>query len=265
MKIANRTFVLSGGASGLGLATARHFLQADAYVAILDRSSVPALDESISNSDHPRLLCLQIDLEHVEGISDAVERVVAWSKSTGAHLGGVVNCAGIAEAEQTVTRRGQPHSVELWNRIITINLNGTFHLTRFVAKHLVLVPPEGPDGERGVIIMVSSTVAYEGQPGQIAYAAAKGAIRSMTLPMARDMARYGVRVVSLAPGPFKTPMTGQFTKIWTDKLENEAVLFPKRYGAPEEFASTVKWVVECPYINGETYKLTGGLRVPAAL
>ncbi|KAJ3865341.1 hypothetical protein EV359DRAFT_72474 [Lentinula novae-zelandiae] len=112
------------------------------------------------------------------------------------------------------------------------------------------------DGERGVIVMIASTVAYEGQAGQIAYAASKGAIRSMTLPMARDMSRYGVRVVTIAPGPFKTPMT---------RLEKEAVLFPKRYGMPEEFAATVRWILECPYVNGETFKLTGGTRVPAML
>ncbi|KAJ3767710.1 hypothetical protein FB446DRAFT_315671 [Lentinula raphanica] len=203
-----------------------------------------------------------------------------------------------------------------------------------VAKHLVTVPREYElpkaegdigkddatvtDGERGVIIMVASTVAYEGQAGQIAYAASKGAIRSMTLPMARDMSRYGVRVVSIAPGPFKTPMTGmsfhtcilsvisitgllglpagttsdhspdatpcgilhfevsicssffcippgQFSRTMTDRLEKEAVLFPKRYGTPDEFAATVRWILECSYVNGETLKLTGGARVPAML
>ncbi|KIK62014.1 hypothetical protein GYMLUDRAFT_73014 [Collybiopsis luxurians FD-317 M1] len=270
MKIADRTFVVSGGASGLGLATVKHLLQANAYVAALDKSPIPSLPLDLTKSTHvqSRLLSLEVDLQHVEQIEDAVERVVAWSKSTGADLGGVVNCAGIAAAELTVTRRGQPHSTETWNRVMAIHLNGTFHLTRLVAQHLILVPrEEGPesDGERGVIVMVSSTVAYEGQSGQIAYAAAKGAIRSMTLPMARDMARHGVRVVSLAPGPFKTPMTGQFSRQLTERLEKEVVLFPKRYGVPEEFASTVKWVLECPYVNGETYKLTGGTRVPALL
>ncbi|EEB94191.1 hypothetical protein MPER_07034, partial [Moniliophthora perniciosa FA553] len=121
------------------------------------------------------------------------------------------------------------------------------------------------DAERGVIVMISSTVAYEGLVGQIAYAASKGAIRSMTLPMARDLARYNVRVVTLAPGPFTTPMTGQFTPKVTEGLHRDAVLYPRRYGKAEEFAHTVKWILECPYINGENYKLTGGLRVPGRL
>ncbi|KAJ3820400.1 hypothetical protein F5880DRAFT_964739 [Lentinula raphanica] len=123
-----------------------------------------------------------------------------------------------------------------------------------VAKHLVTVPREYelPKAE-GDIGKDDATVT---DAGQIAYAASKGAIRSMTLPMARDMSRYGVRVVSIAPGPFKTPMTGQFSRTMTDRLEKEAVLFPKRYGTPDEFAATVRWILECSYVNGETLKLT---------
>jgi len=261
MKVANRTFVISGGSSGLGLATAEDLLQAEAYVAVLDISPMPS-----SYSLQSRLLYIEMDITKVEQVESAVEQVAAWSKSTGAHLGGVINGAGIAMAEMTVNLRGKAHSTQLWDKVIGVNLTGTFHLTRLVAKHLITVPREqGPDGERGVIIMISSTVAYEGQAGQIAYAASKGAIRSMTLPMARDLARYGVRVVSIAPGPFKTPMTAQFAQSMTDRLERDAVLFPKRYGTSTEFAGTVRFILEIPYINGETYKLTGGTRVPAML
>ncbi|KAJ3786490.1 3-hydroxy-acyl-CoA-dehydrogenase [Lentinula aff. detonsa] len=289
MKISNRTFVVSGGSSGLGLATVRDLLQGNAYVAVLDLSSVPSdliADEGSSNNiQKRRLLYIKMDVTQEDQVESAVDRVVEWSKSTGAHLGGVINGAGIAAAELTINRRGQPHSTRTWDRVLAVNLTGTFHLTRLVAKHLVTVPREyqllqtegaageskgaegmeESDGERGVIVMIASTVAYEGQAGQIAYAASKGAIRSMTLPMARDMSRYGVRVVSIAPGPFKTPMTGQFSQSMTSRLEKEAVLFPKRYGTPEEFAATVRWILECAYVNGETLKLTGGTRVPTML
>ncbi|KAJ3756196.1 3-hydroxyacyl-CoA dehydrogenase [Lentinula raphanica] len=321
MKISNRTFVVSGGSSGLGLATVKDLLHGHAYVAVLDLSPLPpgfATDEegSSDNVKQARLLFVKTDVTREDEVEYAVDRVVDWSKSTGAHLGGVINGAGTAAAELTINRGGQPHSTRTWDRVLGVNLTGTFHLTRMVAKHLVTVPREYElpkaegdigkddatvtDGERGVIIMVASTVAYEGQAGQIAYAASKGAIRSMTLPMARDMSRYGVRVVSIAPGPFKTPMTGmsfhtcilsvisitgllglpagttsdhlpdatpcgQFSRTMTDRLEKEAVLFPKRYGTPDEFAATVRWILECSYVNGETLKLTGGARVPAML
>lgn len=163
-----------------------------------------------------------------------------------------------------------------------MNLTGTFNLTRLAVKHLINVPAEeGADGERGVIIMVGSTVAVsfpcpskapisflpsttqnEGQQGQIAYAASKGAIRSMTLPMARDLSRHSIRVVTISPSPFITPMTSQFTPATAHNIQSQGLLFPKRYGLPCEFAKTVRWILECPYVNGETIDLTGGTRVP---
>ncbi|KAJ3813476.1 3-hydroxy-acyl-CoA-dehydrogenase [Lentinula aff. lateritia] len=267
----------------LGLATVQELLRCDAYVAVLDLSPISAELVSDDASQNSRVLYIETDVTQEDRVESAVARVVEWTKSTGAHLGGVINGAGIAVAELTINRRGEPHSTRTWDRVLGINLTGTFYLTRLVAKHLVTVPREyeleeiasereeeammmkESDGERGVIVMIASTVAYEGQAGQIAYAASKGAIRSMTLPMARDMSRYGVRVVTIAPGPFKTPMTGQFSQSMTDRLEKEAVLFPRRYGMPEEFAATVRWILECPYVNGETFKLTGGARVPAML
>ncbi|KAK7033899.1 hypothetical protein VNI00_012523 [Paramarasmius palmivorus] len=215
MKIENRTFVVSGGSSGLGLATVRELLSAQGYVAILDRKTPPSLDEIArdGSSDRSHLLFVEMNILKVEEVESAVEKVVSWSKETGAHLGGLINGAGVAEAEVLINLNGVPHSERLWNRVIGINLNGTFHLTRLLVPHLIHVPPEDTaDAERGVVVMISSTVAvsdYEGLVGQIAYAASKGAIRSMTLPMARDLARYNIRTVTLAPGPFTTPMTSQ--------------------------------------------------------
>ena len=179
----------------------------------------------------------------------------------------------------------------MWNFAIDVNLTGTFNLTRIACKHLVKVPPEDPDGERGVVVLVASSAAvrfifraslflclfsstgtnyvsvipqFEGQPGQVAYAAAKGALVSMTLPMARDLERYGIRVVTIAPGPFITPMTSVMNKKTQESITRE-LLFPRRMGEPREFAQTVKWILECPYVNGETIRLSGGGRLPGKL
>ncbi|KAK1224652.1 hypothetical protein PQX77_012397 [Marasmius sp. AFHP31] len=266
MKINNRTFIISGGSSGLGLATARDILSSKGYVAILDRKPFPNVSGDELEPSTSRLLYINVDITDVAKVSDAVETVASWTHRTGARLGGVINCAGIGTPELLVSSKGVPHSQSHWDRIVGVNLHGTFHLTRFAAKHLVLVPPEEtPDRERGVVIMVSSTVAYEGLAGQTAYAASKGAICSMTLPMARDLARHNIRVVTLVPGPFATPLTDQFGAKIAEELHRDAVLYPRRYGRPEEFAQTVKWVVECPIINGENLKVTGGTRMPSKM
>ncbi len=174
----------------------------------------------------------------------------------------------------------------MWNFALAINLTGTFNLTRIACKYLVNVPPEGPDGERGVVVMVASSAAvsprlvshrstplvdiipvvlqFEGQPGQTAYAATKGALVSMTLPMARDLERFGIRVLTIAPGAFITPMTSVLVKKVHETIARD-LLFPRRMGEPHEFAQTVKWILECPYVNGETIRLSGGSRLPGKL
>ncbi|KAJ7708981.1 short chain type dehydrogenase [Mycena rosella] len=259
MKVENRTFIVSGGASGLGLATVRDLINANAHAVIVDRATP---QESFPAD---RVLFIRTDITQVEEVARAVADAVAWTEQTGALLGGVINCAGVGFDEATIDARGKPHSPENWDLHLAVNLTGAFNLTRLTLEHLVRVPPEERDGERGVVILVSSTAAYEGMPSTIAYAATKGAIRAMALPMARDTARFGVRVVTLAPGPFVTPMTGQ----WTDKVASgmtkNGLLFPQRYGEPHEFATTVRWVLECAYINGENIKMTGGGRLPARL
>ena len=163
-------------------------------------------------------------------------------------------------------------------------MTGTFNLTRIACKYLVKVPPERPDGERGVVVMVASSAAvrprfiprstlsdaipfvsqFEGQTGQTAYAATKGALVSMTLPMARDLERFGIRVVTVAPGAFITPMMNVTTKRVQESISRD-LLFPRRMGQPNEFAQTVKWILECPYVNGETIRLSGGSRLPGKL
>ncbi|KAF8236652.1 NAD(P)-binding protein [Tricholoma matsutake] len=145
-----------------------------------------------------------------------------------------------------------------------INPEGKIH-SRLALEHLTRVKPEGSDGERGVVIMVASEVAYGGRMAQVAYAASKGAVCSMTLPLARDLARHNIRVVTISPATFTTPLTDTFSKRVHKGLLDTGVLFPRRYGTPEEFAGTVKWVLDCPYVNGEVIRLTGGGRIPTRL
>ncbi|RDB23574.1 3-hydroxyacyl-CoA dehydrogenase type-2 [Hypsizygus marmoreus] len=285
MKIENRTFIVSGGSSGLGLATVQDLIQHGAYIAILDisppppsvvSSSSPSSSSSSpltpssssfpSTSETPRALFVQTDIRDVAQIQDAVTRTVAWMKVTGAVLGGVINCAGLGRNELMINSKGKAHSTDIWDLTMSVNVTGTFNLTRLALEHLVHVEPEPTaDGERGVVIMVASVAAFEGQPGQTAYAASKGALRSMTLPMARDLARHHIRVVTLAPGPFTTPLTGQLSDKVHTAIIKAGVLYPKRYGTPGEFAETVRWAIGCAYVNGETVGLTGGGRIPAFL
>ncbi|KAJ7483294.1 3-hydroxyacyl-CoA dehydrogenase [Mycena latifolia] len=259
MKVENRTFIVSGGASGLGLATVRDLVEGNARAVIVDRATP---QESFTAD---RVLFIRTDITRVDEVARAVADAVAWTEKTGALLGGVINCAGVGVDEATVDSRGKPHSPENWDLHLAVNLTGTFNLTRLTLEYLVRVPPEEGDGERGVVILVSSTAADEGMPSTIAYAASKGAIRSMTLPMARDCSRFGVRVVSIAPGPFVTPMTGQWTSRVQSGMTKNGLLFPRRYGEPHEFATTVRWVLECAYVNGENIRMTGGGRLPARL
>jgi 3-hydroxyacyl-CoA dehydrogenase/3-hydroxy-2-methylbutyryl-CoA dehydrogenase len=177
-----------------------------------------------------------------------------------------------------------PHPLELWDFTLAVNLTGSFYLTRLVLQHLVRVSPEeSADGERGIVILVSSAAAvspgysiagntqtwrssqFEGQPGQTAYAATKGALLSMTLPLARELARHAIRVVTIAPGVFTSSMTSKMPEKTRRSLAAGSVVYPHRFGRPEEFAHTVRWITECPYVNGEVVRLSGGGRLPAKL
>ncbi|PPQ71889.1 hypothetical protein CVT24_006863 [Panaeolus cyanescens] len=261
MKVENRTFVVSGGSSGLGLATVQDLLEQGAYVSILDRSPPP---ESIKSS--PKVKFYETDITVHDQVAAAVNGTVEWVSATKAPLGGVVNSAGVGTAAKIIDSSGQPHSLDLWDFAIAVNLTGSFNLTRLVLEHLVKVEPEATsDGERGVVIFVASAAAYEGQPGQVAYSASKGALRSMTLPMARDLARYSIRVVTIAPGVFDSNMTANFPAKTRRSLENEGIIYPKRFGQPYEFARTIRWILDTPYINGETVRLSGAGRLPGKL
>lgn len=209
---------------------------------------------------------------NLDQLTRAIDQTAAWTEETGARLGGVVNCAGVATAAKIVDSKNEPHRLDLWDFVIAVNLTGSFNLTRLALRHMVKVEPEKSergkgeaDGERGVVIFVSSAAAFEGQAGQTAYAASKGAIRSMTLPMARDLARHNIRVVTIAPGVFETSMTAQLGVKAKRSLETEGIVYPRRFGRGEEFAGTVKWILGTPYVNGETVRLSGGGRLPGKL
>ncbi|KAG7093446.1 hypothetical protein E1B28_007124 [Marasmius oreades] len=260
MKIENRTFVVSGGSSGLGLGTVHHLLEANAFISILDLSPPP---EDIASSS--RVKFFKTDITEADEIEKAVTATVEWCHSTGATLGGVINCAGVAVASRIIDSRNEPHSLDLWNFALAVNLTGAFNLTRLVLKHLVHVQPEpGRDGERGVVILVASSAAFEGQPGQVAYAATKGALRSMTLPLARDLGRHGIRVMAIAPSLFDSNMTNKMPAKARRSLEND-LIFPKRMGEAKEFAQTVKWILETSYVNGEIVRLSAASRMPGKL
>lgn len=249
MKIDSVKAVITGGASGLGLATAKRFKADGAQVTIFDRDPTGAKRAA------------EIGAHFVE--TDVTSEISAQNAVTNAvaQMGGInvaVNCAGIATGEKTVGREG-PHSLDGFQRTIDINLVGTFNISRLAAAEIAKNDPAA-DGARGVIINTASIAAYDGQKGQAAYAASKAGIAGMALPMARDMASLGIRVMAIAPGIFRTPMLEGLGEEIQAGLA-ATVTCPKRLGDPAEFADLARFIVECGYLNGETIRLDGALRM----
>ncbi|TFK39480.1 hypothetical protein BDQ12DRAFT_734839 [Crucibulum laeve] len=203
MKVENRTFIVSGGSSGLGLATTLDLLSQGAYISILDRSAPPPFPTSIPSLHFKYIL---LNILSLPNITSAVSSTISWAQSTGAPLGGVINCAGVGTAAKIIDAHGKAHPLDL--RELTIGVD----------------PEDGEDGERGVVVFVASAAAFEGQPGQTAYAASKGALCSMTLPMARDLARHAIRIVTIALGVFDSAMTKQFPSKTRRSLESDGIV-----------------------------------------
>ncbi|PCH05259.1 Short-chain dehydrogenase/reductase SDR [Penicillium occitanis (nom. inval.)] len=219
MKPAGRTFIISGGCSGLGLATARDLHQAGAYVALLDVNA-DAGSAVIQELGEQRAKFLQADVTDTSSLETAVNSTVEWIKQTGSVLAGVVAAAGVGlPAKIYDARTESPVEMSSIDFVLNINIRGTIDLIRLSVPHMVKNTPLTEDGERGVIIMVSSAAAFDGQPGQVAYAASKGAVASMTLPLARDLARYGIRAVTIAPSLFDSAMTRQLSDKARKSLE----------------------------------------------
>ena len=250
MEIANKVAIVTGGSSGLGQAVVEAFLQQGAYVAVFDLNI-----ESTASEDN-KLARFQLDVTNEKQVQKAVNAV---KKQFGAiHI--CVNCAGMAPANKIIDREKKAMPLAQFAKVIDVNLMGTFCVSAHAAEHMVSNPVLNDAGERGVIINTASVAAYEGQKGQCAYAASKGAIVSMTLPMARDLSQYGVRVAAIAPGVMGTPLLlAMPEKVQASLIED--IPFPKRLGLPSEFAQLAQHIVANAYINGEVLRLDGALRM----
>jgi NAD(P)-dependent dehydrogenase (short-subunit alcohol dehydrogenase family) len=243
--------VVTGGASGLGEATARSLSSMGANVAIfdLDENKGLAVSEEI-NSDF-----YKVDVTDTNSVNQAVLSFL--KKNDGIQI--VVNCAGIGPAAKTVSR-GEPHSSELFAKVININLIGSFNVASICAAEMVKNRGYSEDGFRGVIVNTASVAAYDGQIGQVAYSASKGGIVGMTLPMARDLSDKGIRVCSIAPGLFLTPLLESLPEEVQESLGKQ-VPFPSRLGKPTEFAKLVVQIIENDMLNGEVIRLDGAIRM----
>ncbi len=249
MDIAGKAFIVTGGASGLGEGTARMLVRHGAKVVIADLQAERG--EALARELGARFVRCDVSQE-ADG-----RTVVAEALKLG-KLMGLVNCAGIAPAAKTVGKDGA-HPLDLYTKVITVNLIGTFNMIRLAAEAMCRNEPE-PTGERGVIVNTASVAAYDGQIGQAAYSASKGGVVGMTLPIARDLSRNGVRVMTIAPGIFGTPMLFAMPKEVQDALA-AGVPFPSRLGTPEDYAKLVKHIIENDMLNGEVIRLDGAIRL----
>lgn len=252
MEFQNKTFIVTGGASGLGAATVQAFHQRGANIVIADLNEAQG---SVLAETLGQRACFQHT--QVADAAAAQAAVECAQKQFGA-LNGLVNCAGIGNASRVLGKNG-PMPLEDFTRSIQVNLVGTFNMIRLAAAAMANNVPDR-DGERGVIINTASVAAYEGQVGQAAYAASKGGIVSMTLPIAREFARLGVRVVTIAPGLFLTPMMHTLPPEIQQSL-GESVPFPSRLGHPDEYAALAVHIVDNVMLNGETIRLDGAIRL----
>lgn len=254
MNVDGRMFLATGGASGLGAACVGRIVQAGGQACIIDRDANAA--KTLTDLWPGAVRFLLADVTDEAQTKSAIDEAVAWSAGNG--LRGAVNCAGVIVGEKLVSKDGA-HSLSAFLRVIEVNLVGTFNVCRLAAEAMAKNEPD-ENGERGVLINTSSISAFEGQLGQTAYAASKGGVASMTLPMARDLARSGIRVVAIAPGVFETPMVAGIPDKVRESLEQQAV-FPQRLGRPEEFASLVQHIIENPMLNGCVLRLDGAVRL----
>lgn len=251
MDITSSSALVTGGASGLGLATARRLTAAGAAVTIVDlpSSAGAAIAAELGGAFAPA------DVTDPEQVAAAVQQAAASRP-----LRVVVNCAGIAPPAKVLDREGNPGSLHDFERIIRINLVGTYNVIAQSAAVMARTEPDADSGDRGVIVNTASVAAFDGQIGQPAYSASKGGVHAMTLPIARELARYGIRVLTIAPGIMETPMLAGLPQPAQDSL-GEQVPYPARLGRPDEYARLVMAIVDNGYLNGETIRLDGAIRM----
>ncbi len=246
MEVRERAFLVAGGGSGLGAATAHLLASEGANVLVADLKAEPSGSISFA----------QTDVTDEESVRNAVDAAL---EGFGA-LHGTINCAGVAVAQKVLGRDG-PHPLDSFADVVRVNLVGTFNVVRLAAEAMARNEPAA-GGERGVIVNTASVAAFEGQIGQAAYSASKGGVAAMTLPIARELARYGIRVVTIAPGIFDTPMMAGLPEEARESL-GEQVPFPSRLGKPDEYAVLARHIVENEMLNGEVIRLDGAIRMPA--
>ncbi|MBA3395263.1 MAG: SDR family NAD(P)-dependent oxidoreductase [Deltaproteobacteria bacterium] len=254
MKLSGAVALVTGGASGLGAATVRRLAAGGAKVVIVDRDEArgTALASELGASV---AVFAKTDVTDPAQLTAAIEQAVALGP-----LRVAVSCAGVGWAARTLDKTGKPHDLELFRTVIGVNLVGTFNVLRLAAAAIAKTDVLDHN-ERGVIVNTASVAAFDGQIGQIAYAASKAGVAGMTLPAARDLAPAGIRVVTIAPGLFDTPMLGALPEDKRAALAAD-VVFPKRLGDPAEYGALVAAIVENSYLNGETIRLDGSLRMP---
>ena len=256
MHIDNKVFIVTGSASGLGAATAKMLLNHRAKVVLADLNEAAAQHLIDSLTPEQRANARFVATNVADEAS--AERCIAAALETFGSLSGLVNCAGIATGEKVLGRQG-PHKLDLFAKTIQVNLIGSFNMIRLAAEAMSKGEPNSA-GERGVIVSTASVAAYDGQIGQAAYAASKGGVVGMTLPIARELARFGIRVMTIAPGIFETPMLLGMPQDIQDAL-GKMVPFPSRLGKPSEYAALVKHIVENEMLNGEVIRLDGAIRM----
>lgn len=251
MEIKNAVTLISGGASGMGAATATALAEAGAKVVLLDLN----IEAAQNLAKNLKGLALHCDVSRAESVETAVQEAISAFGPPQI----CINCAGLVSAKRMVGKQG-PLPLEEFQQIINVNLNGTFNLMRIAAAAMITQEPLNASGERGVIINTASVAAFEGQIGQVAYSASKGGIVSMTLPAARELAQFGIRVMTIAPGLVDTPMFGKLPEEARQALAS-SVPFPKRLAKPEEYAQLVQQIIENPMLNGSVIRLDGALRM----
>ncbi|MDH3404358.1 MAG: 3-hydroxyacyl-CoA dehydrogenase [Acidobacteriota bacterium] len=253
MNLTGKTFLVSGGASGLGEATVRRLVAGGARVVIADVQDERGQGLAAELGAAARFARTDVT------DAGAVAAAIALARAELGRLDGAVSCAGIGPPAKIVGRDGSPHPLDLFETVIRVNLVGTFNVLRLAATAMTANEPDA-EGERGVIVNTASVAAYEGQIGQAAYSASKGGIVGLTLPAARELARSGIRVVTIAPGLFDTPLMAGLPEAARESL-GQQVPFPSRLGRPAEFAALVAHIVENPMLNGEVIRLDGAIRM----
>ena len=254
MNIQQKTFLITGGASGLGLATAKMIIENGGNAILLDINAVAGQQAENELGKNARFV--QTDVSNETQVQAAIDSAIRIFGS----INGVANCAGIGPAMRVVGKNG-PHSLDFFSKVISINLIGTFNVIRLAAA-VMQNNEAGESGERGIIINTASVAAFDGQIGQAAYSASKGGIVAMTLPIAREMARFGIRIMTIAPGIFATPLLAALPQDAQDSLGLQ-VPFPARLGQPHEFAALAKHIIENVMLNGEVIRLDGAIRMAA--